>query len=175
MKINQETLGEKIIKQFPNINKYAIPKIVKVVVNVGAGKVTEDPKYLEKIEKDFVKITGQKPIITRARKSISAFKVRSGMEIGLKTTLRGKRMNDFLNRLINIALPRIRDFKGVKKSAITSGGTINIGIKEHTAFPEIKHDQVEKVFSFQITIVTTAKNRQDTQKLLSGYGMIFEK
>jgi large subunit ribosomal protein L5 len=173
--MKEKEITEKIKKEFPNFNLYGLPKISKIVVNVGAGKVTEDPKYLEKITADFASITGQKPIATQAKKSISGFKVRAGQAIGLKATLRGRRMRDFLARLINIVLPRIRDFKGVKNKAVTAGGTINIGIKEQTVFPEIRQDEVEKIFGLQVVVVTTAKNRKDTKKLLSAHGMIFEK
>ena len=172
---DDKLINEKIIEKFPGKNINALPRVIKIVVNVGAGKVTQDPKYIEKISQDFSNVTGQKPIKTRARQSISGFKIRSGMDVGIKATLRGKRMKDFLNRLINIVLPRIRDFRGIKRSAVTQGGTINIGIKEHIVFPEIKHDDVEKVFGMQINIVTTAKNKADAIKLLSAYGMVFEK
>ena len=168
-------IREKIKKEFPNTNIHALPKIEKVVINVGCGKVTDDPKYIEKVEKDLVKIIGQKPIKTHARQSISGFKIRENLPIGLKITLRGKRMRDFLNRLINITLPRVRDFRGIKNKSITNEGNVNIGIKEHSVFPEIEHDKIEKVFGLQANIVTTAENKNDAKKLLKVHGMVFEK
>ena len=173
--ISKEDLIKNLKKEFPRDNIHALPRVEKIVVNVGCGKVTSDSKYIEKVSRDLKIITGQIPLETKAKKAISGFKIRKNLPIGLKVTLRGKRMEDFLARLINIALPRIRDFRGIKKSAVTSGGNINLGIREDTVFPEIKHDQVEKVFSLQINIVTTAKSRQDAQKLLEAYGAIFEK
>lgn len=172
--MNKEVI-KKLTKEFPDSNIHALPKIDKVVVNVGCGQVTSDPKYLEKVTKDLKLITGQIPIQTKAKKAISGFKIRKNLPIGLKVTLRGKRMEDFISRLINITLPRIRDFRGIKKSAITSDGNINIGIREHVVFPEVRADQVEKVFSLQINIVTTAKSKQEAKKLLTAYGAIFEK
>ena len=159
----EEKIKEKIIESFPNKNKLALPRIEKIIINIGAGKVTEDPKYIEKVSTDLKKISGQVPIKTKSKKSISGFKIRQGLSIGLKVTLRGKRMKDFLSRLINITLPRIRDFRGVKQSAVTKEGNVNIGIREHTVFPEIKHDEIEKVFGLQINIVTTAKSGEEAK------------
>jgi len=173
--IGKKNLIENLKKEFPKRNVHAFPRVEKIVVNVGCGKVTSDPKYIEKISRDLKIITGQTPVETKAKKAISGFKIRKNLPIGLKVTLRGKRMEDFLARLINITFPRIRDFRGIKKSAVTAEGNINIGIREQTVFPEIKHDQVEKVFSLQINIVTTAKTSRDAQKLLRAYGAVFEK
>lgn len=173
--INKKDLIKNLKKEFPGKNIHALPKVEKIIVNVGCGKTTSDPKYIEKVTKDLKIITGQIPIETRAKKAISGFKIRKNLPIGLKVTLRGKRMEDFLTRLINITFPRIRDFRGIKKSAVTGGGNINIGIHEHVVFPEIRHDQIEKVFSLQINIVTSAKSDKEAKKLFSAYGAIFEK
>src|SRR4030066_2021851 len=165
--ISKEGLIKNLKKEFPRNNIHALPRVEKIVVNVGCGKVTSDPKYIEKVSRDLKIITGQIPLETRAKKAISGFKIRKNLPIGLKVTLRGKRMEDFLARLINITLPRIRDFRGIKKSAVTSEGNINIGIHEHVVFPEIKHDQIENVFSLQINIVTSAKSTREARKLFS--------
>ncbi|MFZ8826318.1 MAG: 50S ribosomal protein L5 [Candidatus Caldipriscus sp.] len=159
-----------------NLNIMEVPRIEKIVVHVGWGKeAIEDPKSLEIVAQDLALITGQKPVITRARKSVAQFKLRKGTPIGLKVTLRKKRAYDFLERLINLALPRVRDFRGLPKSGFDGRGSYNFGLNEHTAFPEIDIDKVQRVFGMDITIVTSAKNDELAYRLLSALGFPFER
>jgi large subunit ribosomal protein L5 len=159
-----------------NLNIMEVPRIEKIVVHVGWGKeAVEDPKSLEIVAQDLALITGQKPVITRARKSVAQFKLRKGTPIGLKVTLRKKRAYDFLERLINFALPRVRDFRGLPKSGFDGRGSYNFGLNEHTAFPEIDIDKVQRVFGMDITIVTSAKNDELAYRLLSALGFPFER
>jgi large subunit ribosomal protein L5 len=159
-----------------NLNIMEVPRIEKIVVHVGWGKeAVEDPKSLEIVAQDLALITGQKPVITRARKSVAQFKLRKGTPIGLKVTLRKKRAYDFLDRLINLALPRVRDFRGLPKSGFDGRGSYNFGLNEHTAFPEIDIDKVQRVFGMDITIVTSAKNDELAYRLLSALGFPFER
>jgi large subunit ribosomal protein L5 len=159
-----------------NLNIMEVPRIEKIVVHVGWGKeAIEDPKSLEIVAQDLALITGQKPVITRARKSVAQFKLRKGTPIGLKVTLRKKRAYDFLERLINFALPRVRDFRGLPKSGFDGRGSYNFGLNEHTAFPEIDIDKVQRVFGMDITIVTSAKNDELAYRLLSALGFPFER
>jgi large subunit ribosomal protein L5 len=159
-----------------NLNIMEVPRIEKIVVHVGWGKeAVEDPKSLEIVAQDLALITGQKPVITRARKSVAQFKLRKGTPIGLKVTLRKRRAYDFLERLINFALPRVRDFRGLPKSGFDGRGSYNFGLNEHTAFPEIDIDKVQRVFGMDITIVTSAKNDELAYRLLSALGFPFER
>jgi large subunit ribosomal protein L5 len=159
-----------------NLNIMEVPRIEKIVVHVGWGKeAVEDPKSLEIVAQDLALITGQKPVITRARKSVAQFKLKKGMPIGLKVTLRKRRAYDFLERLINFALPRVRDFRGLPKSGFDGRGSYNFGLDEHTAFPEIDIDKVQRVFGMDITIVTSAKNDELAYRLLSALGFPFER
>jgi large subunit ribosomal protein L5 len=159
-----------------NLNIMEVPRIEKIVVHVGWGKeAVEDPKSLEIVAQDLALITGQKPVITRARKSVAQFKLRKGTPIGLKVTLRKKRAYDFLERLIDFALPRVRDFRGLPKSGFDGRGSYNFGLNEHTAFPEIDIDKVQRVFGMDITIVTSAKNDELAYRLLSALGFPFER
>jgi large subunit ribosomal protein L5 len=150
-------------------NILALPKILKVVVAVGIGQARFDQNLVKEIEANLIKITGQKPVSTKSRKSIAGFKVRQGDLIGLKVTLRGKRMIDFLHRLINLALPRIRDFRGITQSQIDQGGNLNLGIKEHIIFPEIHQESVEKVHGLNITVCTDAHTREQAFELFKAY------
>lgn len=161
----QEQLGIK--------NVMGVPRLVKVVVNIGMGEAITNAKALEAAEKDLTTITGQHPITTRSKKSIAAFKLRQGMPIGLKVTLRGKRMYDFLGKLINSVLPRIRDFQGVPRTAFDSKGNYTLGLKEQLVFPEIEYDKVDKIRGMEITIVTTAASREEGEKFLELLGMPF--
>lgn len=145
----------------------AVPKILKVAVNIGAGAALKDPNYIEKISVDLIKIVGQKPVLRKAKKSIATFKLREGVPIGITATLRGKRMYGFLSRLVNVALPRIRDFQGISPVAFDGKGNYTLGIKEHIVFPEIVLDNVEKTFGLAITIVTNAGNDELAKKLLT--------
>jgi len=165
-----------MIEKFGYKNKMAVPKIKKVVLNIGFGKMVYDKssKEREKIYKpilnDLSMISGQLPVLTEARKSISGFKLRKGMPIGAKVTFRGQRMYDFLDRLINIALPRSRDFRGIKATAFDKRGHLTIGIKEHICFPEILPEKAKRIFGFEITVVTTAKSREEGMELFKLLG-----
>lgn len=162
-----------MMKQFSYKNTMGVPKIEKVVINVGMGKATQDVKLLDAAAKEIAVITGQKPVITRAKKSIAGFKLREGMPVGCAVTLRGNRMYEFLDRLMNVALPRIRDFKGVSPKSFDGRGNYTIGIKEQFIFPEIEYDKVVSVHGMDIIIVTTAKTDEEGKNLLSFLGMPF--
>jgi len=157
----------KLKEKFGYKNSFSVPKIEKVVVNIGIGStvVAKDEKAQESITKDMILITGQKPLVTLAKKAIATFKVREGMPVGLKVTLRKKRMYDFLFRLINVVLPRTRDFRGLNVKSIDGEGNLNIGIKEHLIFPEISQDDIRRIFGMEITVVTSAKNREQALEL----------
>jgi len=152
-----------------------IPALAKIVINIGVGDATTDSKRLEESVAELAQITGQKPIITKAKKSIATFKVREGQEIGCKVTLRGLRMWDFLDKLVSIALPRVRDFRGVSKNAFDGRGNYTLGIKEQLIFPEIEYDKVAKVRGMDVVIVTTAKTDAEAYTLLELLGMPFHK
>lgn len=156
-------------------NKNQVPKLEKVVLNVGLAKGLKDSSFLETVENTLTRITGQKPVKTKAKKSISNFKIREGMDIGMKVTLRDKRMFDFLEKLIKVTLPRVRDFRGLTLKSIDKGGNLNIGIKEHVAFPEIKADEIEKLHGLEIAIVTTAKSKEEGKALFEALGFPFKK
>ncbi|NLM68646.1 MAG: 50S ribosomal protein L5 [Firmicutes bacterium] len=160
-------------ERFNYANVMQVPKIEKVVVNIGVGEAVGDPKTLEAAVRDLETITGQKAIITKAKKSIAAFKIRDGMSIGCKVTLRGDRMYEFLDRLINIALPRIRDFRGVSSQSFDGRGNYNLGIREQLIFPEIEYDKVDKIRGLQVTIATTAKTDEEAFELLKLMGVPF--
>jgi large subunit ribosomal protein L5 len=153
-------------KKFDIKNVMAVPKIDKVVINVGIGKIYKDDKFIEKIVRDLALLSGQKPVTRKAKKSIAGFKLREGVDIGLSVTLRGKRMYDFISRFINIALPRSRDFRGIDLKNFDKAGNLNIGLKEHSIFPEIHYENIKDIFGMQITIVTTAKNKEQGIELL---------
>jgi len=157
----------------PNIMQ--VPGIEKVVVNIGMGEAMDNPKALEAALGDVSKITGQKPVITKAKKSIANFKLREGREIGIKVTLRGEKMWAFLDRLLNVVLPRVRDFRGISPNAFDGRGNYSIGLKEQLIFPEIDYDSIDKVRGMEITIVTTAKNDEHAAMLLQMLGMPFRK
>ena len=156
-------------------NVMEVPQLEKVVVGIGVGEAVTNAKALEGAEKDLPIITGQKPIITRSKKSIANFKLREGMPIGLKVTLRQKRMFDFLDRLINVVLPRGREFQGVPRNAFDGRGNYTLGLKEQTIFPEIEYDKIDKVRGLEITIVTTARTDEEGRLLLELLGMPFSK
>lgn len=159
----------KMMEKFGYKNKLSVPKILKVVVNTGIGNDLSDLKAKEKISESLAKITGQKPVFILAKKAISGFKIRKGMKIGLKVTLRGKRMYDFIFRLVNIAIPRIRDFRGLAVKSIDQNGNLNIGIKEHVIFPELEED-LKINFGFEVTIVTNAEKREQALELFKLMG-----
>jgi large subunit ribosomal protein L5 len=156
-------------------NDLAVPKLVKIVINVGISGVEDKTKVLENVSRDLISITGQRPIKTKVKKSVSAFKIRDGMFIGAKVTLRGEKMLSFLDRLINIALPRVRDFKGLSNKSFDGHGNYSLGIKEQLIFPEIEYDSIDKIRGMDVIIVTTARNDEQSHELLSLYGMPFKK
>ncbi len=156
-------------------NVLQVPRLMKISINVGLGAATQDPKILETVAKDIENIVGQKPVITKAKKSVSNFKLREGMKIGCKVTLRKARMYEFLDRLISISIPRIRDFRGVSDKSFDGRGNYTLGIKEHVIFPEINIDNVTKVFGMDVTFVTSAKTDNDALELLKAFGMPFVK
>jgi large subunit ribosomal protein L5 len=162
-------------KRFGYKNTFQVPKLSKINVNVGVGAATQDPKIIDVIAKDLENIVGQKPVITKAKKSVSNFKLREGMKIGCRVTLRKARMYEFLDKLINITIPRIRDFRGVPDKSFDGRGNYTLGIKEHVIFPEINIDNVTKVFGMDITFVTTAKTDEEAFELLRAFGMPFVK
>lgn len=167
----RQALQEKF--QYKNVME--IPKIEKVVINIGVGDAVGNAKALEAAVNDLTIIAGQKPVITKAKKSIANFKVREGMALGTKVTLRGERMYEFLDKLINVALPRVRDFRGVSATSFDGRGNYALGLKEQLIFPEIEYDQVERVTGMDIIVVTTAKNDEEARELLRLCGMPFEK
>lgn len=162
-------------KQFNYSSIMQVPKVEKVVINMGVGDAIANAKALEEAVAELTMIAGQKPVITKAKKSIANFKLREGMAIGCKVTLRGERMYEFLDKLVNISLPRVRDFRGISKNAFDGRGNYTLGVKEQLIFPEINYDKVNKVRGMDIVIVTTAKNDEEGRALLSGIGMPFEK
>ena len=156
-------------------NIMQLPRLEKIVFNIGLGEAIQDPKALEAAEKDLSTISGQRPVTTKAKKSISPFKLRAGMPIGMMVTLRGKRMYDFFDKLVNIVLPRFRDFRGVSRDSFDGRGNYSLGIKEQIVFPEIDYDKIDKIRGFEVTIVTTAKNDDEARTLLELMGMPFRR
>jgi len=162
-----------LISHFGYKNVMQVPKIDKIVLNVGVGEASQDKKKIESAFNEMTLISGQKPIVTRARKSIASFKLRDGMVVGCKVTLRGDKMFEFLDRLINIALPRVRDFRGISKKSFDGHGNFALGIKEQIVFPEINYDKVDKIRGMDIIICTTAKTDEEGFQLLKGFNMPF--
>ena len=162
-------------KKFGYENVMQIPKLDKIVVNMGVGEAKENAKLLESAVADMQLITGQKPVLTKAKKSIANFKIREGMNIGCKVTLRGEKMYEFADRLINLALPRVRDFRGVNPNAFDGRGNYALGIKEQLIFPEIEYDKVDKVRGMDIIFVTTANTDEEARELLTMFNMPFRK
>ncbi len=162
-----------LMKRFGYKNIMQVPRIEKIVVNMGVGEGAHNPKALEAAMQDLALITGQKPMVTRARKSIAGFKLRQGMTIGCKVTLRRARMYEFLDRLINLALPRIRDFKGVNPRSFDGHGNYTLGVREQIIFPEIDYDKIDKIRGMDITICTTAETDEEARELLRLFGMPF--
>lgn len=157
-------------EKFGYKNIMAVPKIEKVVLNVGIGRISKEDKILERIKNDIAKISGQLPTIRKSKKSISGFKIREGMNAGIMVTLRGKRMYDFIDRIVSVALPRSRDFRGLSLESFDKMGNLNIGIKEQNIFPEISYESLKDIFGFQITVVTTAKVKEEGVELLKMMG-----
>lgn len=164
-----------MIKKFSYKNIMEVPKIEKIVINMGVGEAKDNPKVLENAVNDLTTISGQKPVITKARKSIANFKIREGMPIGCKVTLRGDKMYDFADRLISLALPRVRDFRGVTANSFDGRGNYALGISEQLIFPEISYDKIDKVRGMDIIFVTTAKTDEEAKELLALMGMPFAK
>ena len=162
-------------QKFGYKNVMQIPKLSKIVINMGLGDCKDNPKALEVAVKELATIAGQKPMVTKARKSIANFKVREGMSVGAKVTLRGDRMEEFMDKLVNIALPRVRDFRGVSDKAFDGRGNYALGIREQLLFPEIEYDKVEKIRGMEMIFVTTAKTDEEAKELLRLLGMPFER
>ncbi|CAD2072500.1 50S ribosomal protein L5 [Phocicoccus pinnipedialis] len=170
-----ETIKDELVKKFNYSSVMQAPKIDKIVVNMGVGDAVQNAKVLDNAVEELTQITGQKPQITKAKKSIATFRLRDGMPIGAKVTLRGDRMYDFLDKLIAVSLPRVRDFRGVSKKAFDGRGNYTLGIKEQLIFPEIDYDKVSKVRGMDIVIVTTANTDEEARELLTQFGMPFQK
>ena len=171
----QNEIVDALVKKFGYNNIMEVPKMDKIVINMGVGEAKENAKSLESAVKDLEKIAGQKVVVTRAKKSVANFKIREGMPIGCKVTLRGDRMYEFMDRLINLALPRVRDFRGVNPNAFDGRGNYALGIKEQIIFPEIEYDKVDKVRGMDVIFVTTAKTDEEARELLRLFNMPFAK
>ena len=171
----QDNIIPKLKEQFGYKNIHQVPKVVKVTVNRGLGEASQNAKALESSLNELAVITGQKPVVTRAKKAIAAFKVRQGMPVGVMVTLRSERMYAFLDRFINLALPRIRDFRGVSPKSFDGRGNYSVGIKEQLIFPEIDYDSIEQIRGMDIAIITTAQNDEEGRALLKEMGMPFRK
>jgi large subunit ribosomal protein L5 len=163
----------KLSKEFGFENIHQVPKLAKIVVNIGLGEATQNPKLLDKAAEELAAITGQKPAIRRSKKSIAAFKLREGQAVGCVVTLRGDRMWEFFDRLVNVSLPRVRDFKGISPKAFDGRGNYSLGLREQIIFPEIDYDKVERITGMNVTICTTAKNDAEARSLLTHLGVPF--
>lgn len=174
----QEQYNKTIVHQLKEELKYSsimqVPKIEKIIINIGVGDAVATPKMLDKTVSELTKITGQKPVVTKAKKSIAGFKLREGMPIGCKVTLRGEKMMDFFDKLISIALPRVRDFQGLSRNAFDKNGNYTFGVKEQIIFPEINYEDVDKIRGMQVTIVTSTHDKQATTLLLEKFGFPFK-
>jgi large subunit ribosomal protein L5 len=169
----QKVVREALMKEFSYQNPFQVPKLDKIVINMGVGEATADSKKINIAVEELTAISGQKPVVTKARKSIATFKLREGMAIGCKVTLRKQQMYEFLDRLVNIALPRVRDFRGVSGKSFDGRGNYTLGLKEQLVFPEIDYDKVDKVRGMDIVICTTAKTDAEAKALLKGFDMPF--
>ncbi len=173
-KYEQEVIP-KMIDTFSYTSKMQVPRLNKIIVNMGLGEALQNPKILDSAAMELAQITGQKPVITKARKSIANFKLREGVNIGCRVTLRRERMYEFFDRLVNIAIPRVRDFKGISNKSFDGRGNFTLGIREQIIFPEIDYDKIEKIMGLNITVVTTAKTDEEGRALLANLGMPFKK
>lgn len=171
----KDNIISKLSEQFEYDNIMAVPKLKKIVINCGVGEAVENEKRLDTVVDNVAKIAGQHPVTTKAKKSISNFKTREGLPIGCKVTLRKKQMYEFLDRLINLALPRTRDFRGIPDRSFDGRGNYTLGIKEHTIFPEIKTDEVDEIHGMDVTFVTSAETDEEAYALLEAFGMPFQK
>ncbi len=169
----QQEVVAKLAEQFKYKSSMQIPKLSKIILNMGLGEAIQNVKILDSASEELAKISGQKPVVTRARQSIAAFKLRKGMPVGCMVTLRGRRMYEFFDKLVNVALPRVRDFRGVSPKALDGRGNYTLGIKEQIIFPEIDYDKIDKIKGMNITIVTTAKSDDEARQLLAHLGMPF--
>ncbi|KPK48252.1 MAG: 50S ribosomal protein L5 [Dehalococcoidia bacterium SM23_28_2] len=169
----REEVVPALMKEFSYKNVMQAPRLEKITVNVGLGEAIQNPKALDAAADDVATITGQKPVITRAKKSIAAFKIRKGMSIGLTVTVRGDRMYELFDRMVNAALPRIRDFQGVSPYSFDGRGNYSLGIKEQLIFPEVEYDKIDRIRGFQMTVVTTARTDEEGKRLLELLGMPF--
>lgn len=169
----REQIRPTLMREFGYRNVMEVPRLQKIVINIGMGEALDNPKALDFAVQDLTTITGQRPVITKARKSVAGFKLRAGRAIGVKVTLRGERMWAFLDRLCNVALPRQRDFRGVSPSAFDGRGNYTLGLREQLLFPEINYDKIDKIRGMEVTIVTTAKTDEEAQRLLELLGMPF--
>ena len=170
----RETVVPQLKEKLALSNTMEVPRIEKITVNMGVGETVRDRKILDHAISDMVKITGQKPVVTNARRSVASFKIRDGWSVGCKVTLRRERMYEFLDRLINIAIPRVRDFRGVKGKSFDGRGNYALGVKEHIVFPEIDYDKVDKIRGMDVIICTTAANDEEAKELLRGFEVPFQ-
>jgi len=171
----REEVAPALMKEFGFTNVMQVPDMKKIVVNIGMGEAMDNPKALEAANSDLMKITGQKPVVTKAKKSIANFKLREGRIIGIKVTLRGEKMWALLDRLVNIALPRVRDFRGVSDKSFDGRGNYTLGLREQLIFPEIEYDKIDKIRGMELTFVTSAPNDEQAMSLLKHLGMPFRK
>ena len=171
----ENEVSKALMSKFEYTSTMQVPKVEKIVVNMGVGDAVQNSKVLDAAVEELTLITGQKPVVTKAKKSIAGFRLREGMPIGAKVTLRGERMYDFLDKLISISLPRVRDFHGISKKAFDGRGNYTLGVKEQLIFPEIDYDKVSKVRGMDIVIVTTANSDEEARELLTQFGMPFQK
>jgi large subunit ribosomal protein L5 len=169
----QETIVPKLMQQFGYTNIHQVPKVVKVTINRGLGEASQNAKALESSVAEIAKITGQKPVITKAKKAIAGFKIREGMPVGVMVTLRSEKMYAFLDRLINLALPRIRDFRGISPKSFDGKGNYSLGVREQLIFPEIEYDKIDQIRGMDISIITTANSDEEGRALLKEMGMPF--
>ena len=171
----KQDVAPALMKKFSYKSVMQIPKLDKIVINVGAGEAKDNAKVIDSISADIAKITGQKPVVCKAKKSVANFKLREGMPIGVKVTLRGEKMWEFMDRLLNIALPRVRDFRGINPNAFDGRGNYSLGVKEQLIFPEIDYDKIDKVRGMDVCFVTTAETDEEGRELLKLMGAPFEK
>jgi large subunit ribosomal protein L5 len=175
LKVYRDTIMTAMTKEFDYSNTMEVPRVAKVIVNIGIGEAKDNDKALDAAVGDVVTITGQKPALIKARKSVAAFKLRAGQTVGIKATLRGRRMWYFLDKLLNVALPRIRDFRGVSPEGFDGRGNYSLGLREQVVFPEIDYDKIDKLRGLEVSIVTTARTDDEARSLLTRLGMPFRK
>jgi len=170
----QKEIAPELKKTFGHKNYFQVPRLKKAVLNVGVGRHSKDKEYIDAVADGLARISGQRPVMTKARKSISSFKIRQGNIVGVSVTVRRDRMYDFLQKLVTVTLPRVRDFQGVSEKSVDQSGNLTLGIREHLAFPEIKADEVDNVFGLEVTFVTSAQNREEGLELFRLLGVPFK-